>query len=565
MHNSEEIYHRESGEGLGSGDFESENGLTVNESEANKSSDYDRPTTITLKIGGASMSKVNNEVRPIAETAIGENDKVAVVVSAFENVTQISLDLINGVRLLFEDFKKNGISHPEKLEDLMSTLRDPICGVIDRNLEGYAAAILVMNKYCIDGIEEIQNFIYSILMLAQTVARDTFENLLDDAKNMILAFGERISAMTLAEIIPDCELLDLTDILERGKEMTIDTIRERVGQAALLIIEEGKTPIIPGYLGNGTMDLLGRGYTEATAAMVSTWMAEKDEDGGLHIMDVWKDVVLSSGDPRRLKGREKPVKRLSEAEIVEAVGAGKMKALNEVALQILLPHDVLLRLRNTAKPDDEGTVISRTRPKESDVSVAQSINVKDGVTMVSVKSNKMISNQGEGSKGFVERIGAVAKGLGISIDIISTSANTIAFTFDGNINGNSSLPENIRKLLEDRLNQVDDIDSVEIECEPLSSIVLVGDQFKEDEFKGVIAMAEFIIRVKLGIDVKLRSQATLEAMSFVVPTKNADAVLCVLHRVLVEETKAQFIERRNKMMEAFGDIGVCEEDANEDE
>ncbi|MBU2523907.1 hypothetical protein KKG71_01810, partial [Patescibacteria group bacterium] len=196
MHNSEEIYHRESGEGLGSGDFESENGLTVNESEANKSSDYDRPTTITLKIGGASMSKVNNEVRPIAETAIGENDKVAVVVSAFENVTQISLDLINGVRLLFEDFKKNGISHPEKLEDLMSTLRDPICGVIDRNLEGYAAAILVMNKYCIDGIEEIQNFIYSILMLAQTVARDTFENLLDDAKNMILAFGERISAMT---------------------------------------------------------------------------------------------------------------------------------------------------------------------------------------------------------------------------------------------------------------------------------------------------------------------------------------------------------------------------------
>jgi aspartate kinase len=182
----------------------------------------------------------------------------------------------------------------------------------------------------------------------------------------ILAFGERASARLVAAALRSCgmyaEAIDATQFLVTDANFqnaapVWDETRRRGRDLLLPLIARGAVPVVTGFIGatiNGETTTLGRNSSDFSAAIVGDVLAADE-------IWLWTDVDgVFDRDPRVQPGLpDDEIALLEELTYDEALHLANRGArvLHAKTIEPLREKNIVLRIRNTFRPEHPGTHI----------------------------------------------------------------------------------------------------------------------------------------------------------------------------------------------------------------
>src|SRR5439155_19934071 len=193
-------------------------------------------------------------------------------------------------------------------------------------------------------------------------------------RDRLLSYGERLSAALFAAAL--CAAgADAVALLAGDSGLVTD---ERFGAAhplpdAARLLSESLArrppiPVVTGFLGrtaDGRITTLGRGGSDYSAAVIGAALGAEE-------IQIWTDTNgMLSADPR-IVPEARPVPRLSFAEASELAYFGA-KVLHPKTLLPAMDKGIPVRVLNTARPEDPGSLITATAEPEPRGWRAQSI------------------------------------------------------------------------------------------------------------------------------------------------------------------------------------------------
>ncbi|WP_224999729.1 aspartate kinase [Cesiribacter sp. SM1] len=236
----------------------------------------------------------------------------------------------------------------------------------------------------------------------------------------VLAQGELLSTRLFSAFLKERDIkstllpaLDFMRIDQWG-EPEIETIRELV----LPLLGENPTGIYitQGYIcrnHRGEIDNLRRGGSDYTASLVGAAL-RADE------VQIWTDISGMHNNDPRVVANTKPLAHMSFDEAAELAYFGA-KILHPSSILPAQKYNIPVRLLNTMKPQDEGTLISGTTEEAG----IRAIAAKDGITAVKIRSGRMLM-----AYGFLRRVFEVFEQHRTPIDMITTSEVAVSLTID---------------------------------------------------------------------------------------------------------------------------------------
>ncbi|MFP4329389.1 MAG: aspartate kinase [Spirochaetaceae bacterium] len=239
----------------------------------------------------------------------------------------------------------------------------------------------------------------------------------------ILAFGELLSTTIIARraeerggevILLDSRELVVTDesftAAAPDLELTEARIRAAVEPAA------GRLYIAQGFIGatrGGVTTTLGRGGSDFTATIFGSALAAGR-------VEIWTDVNgIMSCDPRVVP-EARSILRLSYDEASELAYFGA-KVVHPYTILPAVELSIPVQVLNTADPDHPGTTITA----ESEATGFQALAGKDGITVITVHSSRMLN-----AYGFLSRLFQVFEEHRVSVDLVATSEVSVSVTVD---------------------------------------------------------------------------------------------------------------------------------------
>jgi len=326
-----------------------------------------------LKFGGASL-KDGNSLKQIAEVISTTKGPKAIVLSAFNGVTDELNSLLN--RILNKHFSEKQIStfvNKLKLEHL-EFLKQALSGI----------AVFDETYRLIEGqCNRLERLLYGLRYIDEITER---------SRDLINSFGERLSVIIAAEALThlgiNCKALEadkigvVTDGLFGKSSAILPVVRKNMGRVVLPLIRRNIIPVITGYFGcdkYGRTTTFGRGGSDYSASVIAYAL---DAD----VLELWKDVDgFMSADPEIIHS-SRLIKHLSYKEAAELAYFGST-ILHPRTVEPVLLKNIPIMIRNTFKPKGSGTVIHNYH-------IAHSIPVK-GITYE--KASGFIKVHGYGS------------------------------------------------------------------------------------------------------------------------------------------------------------------------
>src|SRR6185503_6197545 len=263
--------------------------------------------------------------------------------------------------------------------------------------------------------------------------------------------------------------------------------------------------VVTGFLGrtaDGRITTLGRGGSDYSAAVIGAALGAEE-------IQIWTDTSgMLSADPR-IVAEARPVARLSFAEASELAYFGA-KVLHPKTLLPAIDRGLAVRVLNTARPEDPGSLITRGAEAADSSWRVKSIACKKDVTAVTIVSTRMLL-----AHGFLARVFEVFGRHHIVVDLVTTSEVSISVTVDD--------PSH----LDDAIADLEGIGRVEVR-HGLAVVAVVGEGAPSH-----IGLAGHVFTLMggVGIGVEMISQgASRVNLSFVVRGENADRSGRLLHR-----------------------------------
>ena len=336
-------------------------------------------------------------------------------------------------------------------------------------------------------------------------------------RDRMLSFGERLSVELFASGLRSLGM-DAMPMLAGDAGLVTD---ERFGAAQPLpethgllarhlgrhLAERAPLPVVTGFLGrtaDGRITTLGRGGSDYSAALIGAALGAEE-------IQIWTDTSgMLSADPR-IVPEARPVARLSFAEASELAYFGA-RVLHPKTLIPAMERAIPVRVLNTARPDDPGSLITpAAEPADSSWRV-KSIACKKDVTAVTIVSTRMLL-----AHGFLARVFEVFGRHHIVVDLVTTSEVSISVTVDD--------PSH----LENAIAELEGIGRIEVK-QGLAVVAVVGEGAPSH-----IGLAGHVFTLLggVGIGVEMISQgASRVNLSFVVRGEDADRAVRLLHRGL---------------------------------
>ena len=135
---------------------------------------------------------------------------------------------------------------------------------------------------------------------------------------------------------------------------------------------------------------------------------------------LWSDTYgIYDSDPTIVQNA-RPVKSLTFDETAE-LSYFLDKVIHPMAILPAKLANMPIRLKNVMSPDSEGTLVSSEMPNGQ----VKAIAAKDGITMIKIKSVRMLL-----AHGFLRRVFEVFEGHKTAIDMITTSEIGVSVTID---------------------------------------------------------------------------------------------------------------------------------------
>lgn len=239
----------------------------------------------------------------------------------------------------------------------------------------------------------------------------------------LLAFGELLSTTLIARRAEErgieTELLDSRTLIVTDESFTAATpdfdetgrkIRAAVSPAP------GKLYVAQGFIAatpSGVTTTLGRGGSDFTATIFGASL-------GAERVEIWTDVDgIMSCDPR-IVPEARSITRLSYDEASELAYFGA-KVVHPYSILPAVELNIPVQVRNTGNPDHPGTTITA----ESERSGFQALAGKDGITVITVHSSRMLN-----AYGFLSRLFRVFEEERVSVDLVATSEVSVSVTVD---------------------------------------------------------------------------------------------------------------------------------------
>jgi aspartate kinase len=199
----------------------------------------------------------------------------------------------------------------------------------------------------------------------------------------------------------------------------------------------------------GEIDNLKRGGSDYTASLIGAALNAEE-------IQIWTDISgFHNNDPRYVNNTHS-IPKLSFDEAAELAYFGA-KILHPSSILPAKVANIPVRLKNTMKPGDPGTLISGEVDKEGIKAVA----AKDGITSVKIKSGRMLL-----AYGFLRRVFEVFERYKTSIDMITTSEVAVSVTIDD------------KTHLDEIIEELNPYGTVEV-AEEQSIICIVGENIVE--------------------------------------------------------------------------------------
>jgi len=334
-----------------------------------------------------------------------------------------------------------------------------------------------------------------------------------EGRDRLLAHGERLSALlfaaalsargTPARAVMAGEAGLVTD--ERfGEASPLPEAAERLARG---LARRDAVPIVTGFLGatrDGRVTTLGRGGSDYSAALVGAAL-------GAEAIEIWTDTNgMLSADPRVVP-EARPVPELSFAEACELAYFGA-KVLHPKTLLPAMERGIPVRILNTSRPDDPGSLITATAAASPAGWRVKSIASKQGITAVTIASTRMLL-----AHGFLARVFEVFGRHHVVVDLVTTSEVSISVTVDD------------ASRLGPALAELEGIGHVEVR-EGLAVVAVVGEGAPTQVG---LAGHVFTLLGGVGVPVEMISQgASRVNLSFVVAARESDRVVRLLHRGL---------------------------------
>lgn len=265
-------------------------------------------------------------------------------------------------------------------------------------------------------------------------------------------------------------------------------------------------PVITGFGGKdekGEFTTFSRGGSDYVASLIGS-AVDADE------IQIWTDVNgIMSSDPRIVDGaRTVPELSFDEASELAYFGA---KVLHPKTILPAIKKNIPVLVLNTFEPENKGSRIVN-EAKETDGNV-KAISYKKGITILDVKSTRMINTYG-----YLAKVFEIFDKYSKSVDMIATSEVNVSISIDSK--------DDVEKIIED----LDKISRVSV-YENKAIIYVVGPSVKD---RVEIAGQIFTLLAEKGIHTDLISQCSEKvSIGFVVNEDKAQETVRLLHENLI--------------------------------
>ncbi|MBU2508235.1 MAG: aspartate kinase [Bacteroidetes bacterium] len=462
---------------------------------------------IILKFGGSSVGnvdRINQVINIIEHHYILKRKRIAIVFSAFQNVTDKLIEVGN----LSYDRKPN---HKEQFNSLYQDHIDIANGL---NPSKNVVVIEKLNLL----FTELEEILHGIYLVKELTPRTL---------DYILSFGERFSNTIISETMNNrgliCEYLDASKLIKTNSDFGNARVDFKITDKKIsrFFKRKNKTQIITGFIGSSRSNeitTLGRGGSDYTASIFGAAINAK-------AIEIWTDVDgILTADPRKVKNSF-PLKSVSYEEAMELSHFGA-KVIYPPTMLPALQKNIKIVIKNTFRPDFEGTEIVARNLK--DPFTIKGISSIDDVSIVRVQGGGMIGVTGIASRLF----GVLAKNR-INIILISQASSEHSICL-------AVLPESgkdAKKVIEEefRLEMIDKKIGEVIVEENLSIIAVVGENMRHTPG---ISGKVFQSLGKNNINIIAIAQGSSELnISLVINKKDLSKALNVIHKNLLQSKR----------------------------
>ena len=347
-----------------------------------------------LKFGGTSLETA--ERMKSVENIINNEEKKIVVLSAMSGTTNILIEITDKL------YKKEN----KKAAELIKNLEQDYLTVVDElftDLE-YKQKGKELIKYHFDYISSFTRDLFSIY-----------------EERAVLAQGELISTSLFHNYLLEHKINSV--LLPALNFMRINTntepdnyyIKENLNRE-LKKYSDCKLFITQGYICRnmyGEIDNLKRGGSDYSASLIGAALEVEE-------IQIWTDVSgFHNNDPRYVENTHS-IPHLSFDEAAELAYFGA-KILHPSSVLPAKLNDIQVHLKNTLNPSEPGTIIKSGAEGKGIKGVA----VKDGITVIKLKSGRMLL-----AYGFMRKVFEVFESYKTPIDMITTSEVAVSVTID---------------------------------------------------------------------------------------------------------------------------------------
>lgn len=445
-----------------------------------------------MKFGGTSVGSPEALHRVVKIIMSEENSKV-VVVSAMSGVTNFLVKASDGLpgnrKELLEEFRKKHIDVAEQMFD-------------DIQMKDFMSEFEPR-------IEKFKELLEDESAFKDPYYRDNITSQGERFSSLILSHALRAAgARSVALTSEDC------GIFAEGRPLSGSADLQKTETMMMLKVKPYVTdhiiPVITGFYGvknDGLPLTFGRGGSDYSAAVVANAI-------NADLLEIWTDVDgFMSADPRIIPDAIK-IDEMNFGEAAELAYFGA-KVLHPRTIEPVRMKHIPLKVRNSFKPEESGTIIHHLRKPKDDM--LRSVALKTDLSIISIGSAE-IAFHPEMVARIIEKIAENE----VVIYSISTSLSTVAFLVHNN---------DVKAILT-KLNTLDpgDIERIEVKND-MALVCAVGDNLLSK--CGV--SAEIFTSVKEArANVEMISEGASDvSLNFVVPMSRVTDVVKILHKRFV--------------------------------
>lgn len=350
-----------------------------------------------LKFGGSSIA-TPERVEKVIEIILNSKDVKAVVFSAFGGITNKLIEMSSLASLGDKDYLK-----------LLDEIKEQHINAVEFLIKNTTKVNENINLL----FEELTDILHGVFLVKEASLR---------SKDLIMSFGERLSAYIISEAIKQkfsVDYLDSRKIIKTNGNYGNALVNYRLTNENIKnhFKERANIQIVTGFIASnskGITTTLGRGGSDFTVSIIGAEL-------GVDEIEIWTDTNgILSADPRKVK-EAFTMENISYEEAMELSHFGA-KVIHPPTIQPALNKKISIRVKNTFNPNFTGTVISKNNLLNK--KVVSGISSISDVALLRIQGSGMASGSGIAKRIF----GALAESkINIMLITQASSEHTICF------------------------------------------------------------------------------------------------------------------------------------------